>query len=147
MHLLATLPLTAILDIYFDSHTLAHTLSCALLADLIGDNSPISHIFHCSHPVLIHCKIIVERIKPIMPPKRRPPAPKTSTVLKRSTRRNPLPPTPKNSSSSNSTTEKETHDVGLVEAQPLKKGDRSRAVAAAKIVDSPELIELSSTQR
>ena len=136
MHLLAILPLTAILGIYFGSHTFEHTLSCAPVADLIGDNSPNAHILHCSHPVLIHCKIIVERDKSIMPPKRRPPAPKTSTVSKCSTRRNPLPPTPKNTSSSNSTAAKDTHDVGLVEAQPLKKGDRSRAVAEAKIVDS-----------
>ena len=138
MHFLATLPLTAVLDIYFGSHTFALTLSCAPVADFIGDNSPIAHILNWSHPVIILCKIIVERDKSIMPPKRHPPAPKTSTVSKRLTRRNPLPPTPKNTGSSNYTSAK-------VEAQPPKKGDCSRAVAKAKIVDSLEIIELSST--
>jgi hypothetical protein len=82
-----------------------------------------------------------------MPPKRRPPTSKTTSVSQRSTRRNPLPPTPKNADASISHAAKDTHDVELVEAHPLKKGDRSRSLAAAKIVDSPEVIELSSPRR
>ena len=90
-----------------------------------------------------------------MPPKRRPPPPPTS-VKKRSTRSNPLPPTPKdistntlpptpNDNSTNAATNNKTVDEGLAEVQPLKKGDRSPALAVAKVVDPPASAKISKT--
>ena len=79
-----------------------------------------------------------------------------TSVKKRSTRSNPLPPTPKeitnntlpttpNNHSTNTTTNNKTVDEGLAEVQTLKKGDRSPALAVAKVVDPPASATISKT--
>jgi hypothetical protein len=82
-----------------------------------------------------------------MPPKHCPTPPQTVAGSKRSTQHNPVPQTLTDDSNNPVTKKpgwtKEMLEVRSANAQPLKKGDRSCAIAVAKIVDSPEIIDIS----